>query len=135
MSRTIFPVTKDVAKMMQPIMGCKPDEKDVDVLTAAGGPSDPKKGVVPEAGSLEFNTEGGVPYPDTPAPDGDGGVGDGGVGVGVGVVVVAVVGVGVGVGFAVAIADDAKMQEPMLGLALTIVAVPPKSQLVGAGFF
>lgn len=60
MSRTIFPVTKDVARMMQPIKGCKPDEKDVDVLTA-GGFSDPKKGVVPEAGSLEFNTEGGLP--------------------------------------------------------------------------
>lgn len=58
MSRTIFPVTKDVARMMQPIKGCKPDEKDVDVLTT-GGVS--KNGVVPEAGSLEFNTEGGVP--------------------------------------------------------------------------
>lgn len=60
MSRTNFPVTKDVTKMMQPIKGCKPDEKDVDVF-AGGGLSNPKP-VVPEAGLLlVFNTVGGVP--------------------------------------------------------------------------
>lgn len=31
--------------------------------------------------------------------------------------------------------DDGKMQDPELGLVLTKVAAPPKSQLVGAGFF
>lgn len=31
--------------------------------------------------------------------------------------------------------DDGKTQEPELGLVLTMLAVPPKSQLVGAGFF
>ena len=59
MSRTIFPVTKDVAKMIQPIKGCKPYEKDV-VVFATGGFPNPKT-VVPEAGLLVFNTEGGVP--------------------------------------------------------------------------
>lgn len=126
MSRTIFPVTKDVAKMMQPIMGCKPCEKDV-VVFAAGGFSNPKT-VVPEAGLLVFITEGGVPEPDTPVSGGDDVVG-----VGVGVVTV-------GVGDAVAagdddVDDDGKMQEPVLGFELTITAAPPKSQLVGTGFF
>ena len=59
MSRTIFPVTKDVAKMIQPIKGCKPYEKDV-VVFATGGFPNPKT-VVLEAGLLVFNTEGGVP--------------------------------------------------------------------------
>lgn len=45
--------------MMQPIMGCKPYEKDV-VVFAEGGFSNPKT-VVPEAGLLVFITEGGVP--------------------------------------------------------------------------
>lgn len=31
--------------------------------------------------------------------------------------------------------DDAKTQVPELGLALASIAAPPKSQLVGAGFF
>lgn len=45
--------------MMQPTKGCKPQEKDA-VVFAAGGFSYPKT-VVPEAGLLVFNTEGGVP--------------------------------------------------------------------------
>lgn len=134
MSRTNFPVTKDVTKMMQPIKGCKPDEKDVDVF-AGGGLSNPKP-VVPEAGLLlVFNTVGGVPEPDTSVPGGDVVVG---VGVGVGIVVVGGVGVGVVVvvvGVGVDDDDNGKMHEPVLGLVLTIMAVPPKSQLVGAGFF
>lgn len=113
--------------MMQPIKGCKPYEKDV-VVFAAGGFPNPKT-VVPEAGLLVFNTEGGVPEPDTPVSGGDDVVG-----VGVGVVVT------VGVGVAVAagdddVDDDGKMQEPVLGFELTITAAPPKSQLVGTGFF
>lgn len=56
MSRTTFPVTKDVTRKMHPIKGCKPDETDVETL-AAGGVS---SGIIPEAGSLVFNTDGGV---------------------------------------------------------------------------
>lgn len=31
--------------------------------------------------------------------------------------------------------EDGYMQDPELGLTLTVMAVPPKSQLVGTGFF
>lgn len=55
MSRTIFVVTKDVTRTIQPIKGCKPDEKDVDELT--GGL---KFGIIPEAGSPVSNTVGGL---------------------------------------------------------------------------
>lgn len=83
MSRTTFPVTKDVTRKMHPIKGCKPDETDVESLAAGGVNS----GVIPEAGSLVFNTDGGVSEPGTPAPDDEAVVGVGVVGsVGVAVV-------------------------------------------------
>lgn len=101
MVRIIFLVTKVVTKKTQPTDGCKLAEVDVVVLKP-GGLSLPNSGMDPEAGLLEFNTEGGVPEPDTPSPGGgidviagggvvevDGGVVDvdgGVVDVGVGVV-------------------------------------------------
>lgn len=111
------------------------DPADVDVLTT-GGLSDPK----PDAGLLEFNTPGGATEPDVPGA-GDVVTGDEVVVAG-GVVedgwaggVNADVGGDGGADDDEEEDDDGKTQEPVLGLVLTIIAVPPKSQLVGDGFF
>lgn len=135
-------VTNDTIRRMQPTEGLKLIECEADVVFTTGGLSDPKSGIVPDAGLLEFNTEGGVPYPNGPVTDVVGGaVGIDGVGVtelgGGSVGLDSVGGVG-GDDFGVAVVDDdedGKTHEPELGFVLTKVAVPPKSQLVGAGFF
>lgn len=58
-----FPVTNVVTKTMKHRKGCKLVESEDGVVSTPGGLSDPKAGMVPipEAGLLEFNTEGGVP--------------------------------------------------------------------------
>lgn len=53
--------TNDNIRTMQPVKGFRPMECEVDVVFTMGGLSVPKSGMVPEAGLLEFNTEGGVP--------------------------------------------------------------------------
>ena len=53
-----FRATNDITRIMQLIKGRRPAESDVVFTT--GGLSDPKAGVVPDAGLLEFNTEGGL---------------------------------------------------------------------------
>lgn len=73
-------MTNDTIRTMQPREGLKPTECDADVVFTTGGVSDPKPGIVPEAGLLEFNTEGGVPYPKGPVPEVDD-VGGGTVGI------------------------------------------------------
>jgi len=55
-------VTNDTIRRMQPTEGLKLIECEADVVFTTGGLSDPKSGIVPDAGLLEFNTEGGVPY-------------------------------------------------------------------------
>lgn len=152
-------MTNDTIRRVKPTKGLKPTECDADVVFTTGGLSaEPKPGIIPDDAGLllEFNTEGGVPYPKGPVPEDDdddvgGAVGIDGVasvtglgggssiGLGGGSIGLDCVG---GVGdddFGVVVDDDddddGKMQEPVLGFVLTKVAVPPKSQLVGAGFF
>lgn len=55
-------VTNDTIRTMQPTEGLKLIECEADVVFTTGGLSYPKSGIVPDAGLLEFNTEGGVPY-------------------------------------------------------------------------
>lgn len=109
---------------------------DVDELKLGGVSPKPE---VPstDVGLLEFNTEGGMTDPGTDTPPDDDVVG-----VGVGVVPVrgdVAVGVGlvpVGGDDVVACDDDVGYTHvPLLGLAVVIVALPPKSQLIGDGFF
>lgn len=112
--------------MMQLIKGCKPADMDVVDVFTPGGASEPNTVVEDEPGVLEFKTEVGVMEPGMPAPDVDDVAG----------VAVGVVAVGVGVAVGVDCdAEDGYMQDPLLGLVFTMVAAPPKSQLVGAGFF
>ncbi|WVY97639.1 hypothetical protein V8G54_029790 [Vigna mungo] len=103
---------------MQPAEGLKLIECEADVVFTTGGLSDPKSGIVPDAGLLEFNTEGGVPYPNGPVTDvvgGAVGIDVGVTGLGGGSVGLDCVG-GVGGGdFGVAVVDDdedRKMHEP-----------------------
>lgn len=50
-------MTNDIIKTMQPAEGLRSTECEDDVVFSTGG----KPGIVPDAGLLEFNTEGGVP--------------------------------------------------------------------------
>lgn len=50
-----------IIKTIQPVKGFRARGCEADVVFTIGGLSDPKSGIVPEAGLLEFNTEGGVP--------------------------------------------------------------------------
>jgi hypothetical protein len=54
-------VTNGIIKTIQPVKGFRARGCEADVVFTIGGLSDPKSGIVPEAGLLEFNTEGGVP--------------------------------------------------------------------------
>lgn len=134
----IFLVTKDVTRNTQLKKGCKLEEMDTVAFTI-GGLSEPKIVVVAEAGLVAFIINGGEPEPDIVGPDG--GDNDDIVGVGIEDVGVGGGGVeddGVGVGVEdddVDDEDDGYMQEPVLGLVLTIMAAPPKSQLEDTGFF
>ena len=38
------------------------DEREAEVVFTTGGLSEAKPGIIPDAGLLEFNTEGGAPY-------------------------------------------------------------------------
>lgn len=83
--------------------------------------------MVAEAGLLVFSTVGGVPEPDIAGHDDDDVV--------VGDVIVGNEGVGDDDDEDEDDDDDRKTQDPVLGLMLTIMAVPPKSQLDAVGFF
>jgi hypothetical protein len=54
-------VTNEIIRTMQPVEGFRARECEAVVVFTTGGLSDPKSGIVPEAGLLEFNTEGGTP--------------------------------------------------------------------------
>lgn len=75
-----------------------------------------------------FSTVGGVPEPDIGGHDDDDDVV-------VGDVIVGNEGVGDDDDEDEDDDDDRKTQDPVLGLMLTIMAVPPKSQLDAVGFF
>lgn len=122
----ILPATTDVARMTNPMNGCKLMDVEVDEFKLGGVSPKPDEPST-DAGLLEFNI-GGVTDPGTdPSPD-EVAVGDGVVAVG-GDRVVAVGGDGV--------CDDdvGYTHAPLLGLVVVIIALPPKSQLVCTGFF
>jgi hypothetical protein len=54
-------VTNEIIRTMQPVEGFRARECEAVVVFTTGGLSDPKSGIVPEVGLLEFNTEGGAP--------------------------------------------------------------------------
>lgn len=54
-------MTNEIIRTMQPVEGFRARECEAVVVFTTGGLSDPKSGIVPEAGLLEFNTEGGAP--------------------------------------------------------------------------
>ena len=137
----------DTIRIVKPTKGLKLTEREAEVVFTTGGLSEAKPGIIPDAGLLEFNTEGGAPYPKGPVPEdedvggavGIDGSGVNGLGGGSAIGLDCVGGVG-GDDFGIVVVDDddeddGKMHEPVLGFVLTKVAVPPKSQLVGAGFF
>lgn len=101
---------------------------DSEVVVVGGILSLMPEGIVPKPESLPFGTVGGA-NPGTAAP-----VVEDVVGAGVPDIGVVVVGVGVA-GDEVEDPDAGKTQEPVLGFELVIMAAPPKSQLVCAGFF
>lgn len=113
--------------MMKPIRGCKPFDMDSEVVVVGGIPSLMPEGIIPLE-SLPFDTVGGA-NPGITAP-----VEEDVVGGGVPDIGVVVVGLGVA-GDDVEDPDAGKTQEPVLGFELVIMAAPPKSQLVCAGFF
>lgn len=111
---------------------------DADAVFPSGGlaPKAPSP-VEPGSGFPKLNPGGGDCVPGIVDPEDDVGVGkddDVGVGKDVGLTGACIVGV-VGVEDDDDDDDDGKMHEPMLGLVVVTVAAPPKSQLVGTGFF
>lgn len=114
----------EATRTMQPTRGCNSFDMDSEVVVVGGILSPIPEGIVPKPESLPFVTVGGA-KPGIAAP-----VDEDVVGTGVpdiGVVVVA--------GDDKEDPDAGKTQEPVLGFELVIMAAPPKSQLVCAGFF
>ena len=55
-------VPNDTIRIVKPTKGLKPTERDTEVVFTTGGLSEAKPGIIPDAGLLEFNSEGGAPY-------------------------------------------------------------------------